>query len=112
MFGAHPLRYPDLHRSVYDDFHHAAGTGWSASCYFYESLGLALPKIVFPVLKGVPGKTVFLAVGDLGLAAGSPGFDMSLPLLPEFFSPAGVVVLCSFHKPQYRASATSLPGGV
>ena len=114
MFGAHSLRYPNLNSTVDDDLHHAAGTGWSRSLYFYESLGLALLKVVFPVLKGVPRKTMLLAVGNLGLAACPPGFDMSLPLLLEIFAAAavGFVVLYSFHAAQYGASATSLPGAV
>jgi hypothetical protein len=97
---------------VDDDLHRAAGTGWRSSLYFYESLGFAFLNDMFPVLKGVPGKTVLLAVGDLCFAARSPGFEVSLPLLLEILAPAGVVVLCPFHAAQYGASTASLPGGV
>ena len=112
MFGAHSLRYPDLNKTVDDDLHHAASTGWSDSLYFYKFFGLAFLKIMFPILKGVPGKTMLLAVEDLGLAACPPGFDVSLPLLLEILAAPGFVVLCSFHAAQYGASATTLPGGV
>ena len=67
---------------------------------------------MLPVLKGVSGKTVLLAEGNLGLAACPPVFDVPLPLLLEILAPAGVVVLCSFHAAQYVVSTASLPGGV
>jgi hypothetical protein len=81
MFGAHSLRYPNLNRIVDDDLYYTYGAGWSSSLDFYEPLGLAFLKDMFPVLKGVSGQTVLLAVGDLCLSAGPPGFDVSLPLL-------------------------------
>jgi hypothetical protein len=31
MFGAHSLRYPDMHWIGDDDLHHPAGIGWSSS---------------------------------------------------------------------------------
>ena len=52
------------------------------------------------------------AVGDLGVATFPPGLEVLLPLLFEIFTPPGVVVLCSFHGPQYVRSVVSLPGGV
>jgi hypothetical protein len=55
---------------------------------------------------------MLLAVGDLGVATCPPGLEVLLPLLFEICTPPGVVVLCSFHGPQYVPSAVSLPGGV
>ena len=52
------------------------------------------------------------AVGDLGLSAGPPGFEVVLPFLREVRIMSGAVVLCIFHEPQYLSSAASLPGGV
>jgi len=55
---------------------------------------------------------MLLAVRDLGIAACSPGLEVSLPFLLEVATMSSAFVLCMFHGPQYVSSVASLPGGV
>jgi len=52
---------------------------------------------------------MLLAVGDLGVTTGLPGFKVLLPILLEVRTSSVVVVLCSFHGPQYVPPIRSLP---